>query len=554
MFGEEVSMNVNVAVDVTITEQLPFKLAETESLTNTSSGDYKATSFDGGASDTLDFKTVLERYQELQEYAQQLEETLALSDGQHQILASIAQGKPLGTVLEELALLIESRSKQTVFCSFLFVEDGKRLRHGAAPSLPAEYNAKIDGIEIGPMVGSCGTAAYHKASVIVEDIATDPLWAKFQIALDYGLKACWSTPILSADGHVLATFAMYHPFRYKPTNHNRALLEKATYLARIAIERHLVEITLRHQAEKLEQALKNLQQTQMQLVQKEKMSALGNLVTGVAHEINNPVGFLLGNLQPAQDYVKDLLRLLDLYQQEYPHPNVSIESEIKAVDLQYLREDLPKLLSSMQIGIKRLHSISTSLRTFSRADKDYKVPFNIHEGLESTLLILKHRLKANDDRPIIEVITEYSELPVIHCFPGQLNQVFMNLLANAIDALEESNQGRSFADISANPNRIAIQTLQLDSDRVRIRITDNGIGMTEEVKQRIFDYLYTTKAVGKGTGLGLALVREIVVERHGGEVEVNSLPGQGTQFTVVLPINNNPCSTLSDIEISKKTS
>jgi signal transduction histidine kinase len=396
--------------------------------------------------------------------------------------------------------------------------------------------------------GSCGTAAYHKASVMVKDIATDPLWAKFQIALDYGLKACWSTPILSADGTVLATFAMYHPFCYEPTNHDRALLAKATYLARIAIERHLVEITLRQQAKELEQALKNLQQTQMQLVQKEKMSALGNLVAGVAHEINNPVGFLSGNLPPAQDYVRDLLKVLDLYRQEYPHPSPTIEREIEVVDLDYLREDLPKLLGSMQVGVKRIHNISTSLRTFSRADKDRKVPFNIHEGLDSTLLILKHRLKANDDHPTIEVITKYSDLPMIECFPGQLNQVFMNILANAIDALEEANQGRSFTEIVTNPNRIIIQTLQLDSDklgtacasrRVKIQIADNGTGMTEETKQRIFDYLFTTKAVGKGTGLGLALVHQIVVEKHGGEIEVNSVLGKGTEFAIVLPVTSD---------------
>ncbi|WP_407886890.1 sensor histidine kinase [Scytonema sp. NUACC26] len=529
-------MNVNVAVDLTTPGQLPSKLVDTEGVTNTSLTDDKVTTPNSSASDTLDLPTVLKLYQELQDRVQQLEETLALSDGQYQILESIAQGKPLAIVLEELALLIESKSKQEVYCSFLFVEDGKRLRHAAAPSLPEEYNAKIDGIEIGPMVGSCGTAAYHKASVIVEDIATDPLWAKFHIALDYGLKACWSTPILSADGTVLATFAMYHPFCYKPTNHDRELLAKATYLARIAIERHLVEITLRQQAKELEQALKNLQQTQMQLVQKEKMSALGNLVAGVAHEINNPVGFLSGNLPPAQDYVRALFKLLDLYQQEYPHPSETIEHEIEAVDLNYLREDLPKLLGSMQVGVKRIHNISTSLRTFSRADKDYKVPFNIQEGLDSTLLILKHRLKANDDHPAIDVVTQYRDLPIINCFPGQLNQVFMNILANAIDALEEANQGRSFTDIAANPNRITIQTLQLDDKWVKIQIADNGTGMTEEIKQRIFDYLFTTKAVGKGTGLGLALVHQIVVEKHGGEIEVNSVLGQGTEFAIVLPL------------------
>ncbi|MEG4513295.1 HAMP domain-containing sensor histidine kinase, partial [Microcoleus sp. F6_B4] len=179
----------------------------------------------------------------------------------------------------------------------------------------------------------------------------------------------------------------------------------------------------------------------------------------------------------------------------------------------------------------------TSLRTFSRADRDYKVPFNIHEGIDSTLLILKHRLKANDQRPAIEVITNYGNLPKLECFPGQLNQVFMNLIANGIDALEESNQGRSFSEIRANPNQITIRTEMKDNEWAIVRISDNGIGMTEEVKQHIFDHLFTTKAVGKGTGLGLAIARQIVVEKHGGSIHVNSLFGGGTEFAIALPIH-----------------
>ncbi|MEG4515069.1 HAMP domain-containing sensor histidine kinase, partial [Microcoleus sp. F6_B4] len=180
----------------------------------------------------------------------------------------------------------------------------------------------------------------------------------------------------------------------------------------------------------------------------------------------------------------------------------------------------------------------TSLRTFSRADRDYKVPFNIHEGIDSTLLILKHRLKANDQRPAIEVITNYDNLPLIECFPGQLNQVFMNILANAIDGLEESNQGRSFQEIQANLNRITIRTEMKDNDWAIVRIFDNGIGMTEEVKQHIFDHLFTTKAVGKGTGLGLAIAKSIV-EKHGGSIHVNSLIEAGTEFIISLPMKGD---------------
>ncbi|MEG4996207.1 trifunctional serine/threonine-protein kinase/ATP-binding protein/sensor histidine kinase [Microcoleus sp. B4-D4] len=289
-------------------------------------------------------------------------------------------------------------------------------------------------------------------------------------------------------------------------------------------------------AQKLESSIHNLQQMQLQLVQGEKMSALGNLVAGVAHEINNPVGFIAGNLQPAQEYVGDLFHLIDLYQEKFPAPGVEIESEIEEMDLEYLREDLPKLISSMNEGVDRIRNISTSLRTFSRADSDRPVSFNIHDGLDSTLLILKHRLKASELRPAIEVVKEYGNLPLVKCFPGQLNQVFMNVLANAIDALEESNKGRSFSEIKVLPNQITVQTaLSEDKNQVLIRIKDNGAGMSKEVKENIFNHLFTTKAVGQGTGLGLSIANQIVVEKHGGTLLVNSSLGQGSEFVISIP-------------------
>ncbi|MBD2664478.1 serine/threonine kinase with two-component sensor domain [Richelia sinica FACHB-800] len=287
----------------------------------------------------------------------------------------------------------------------------------------------------------------------------------------------------------------------------------------------------------LEAALQEIKNVQIHLIQSEKMSALGNLVAGVAHEINNPVGFIAGNIQPAYEGVQDLFTLLDLYQQTFPEPGIEIEEEIANIDLEYLRQDIPKLIASMQEGVKRIHSISNSLRTFSRADTEYKVPFNIHDGLDSTILILKHRLKANDTRPAIEVITNYADIPQIQCFPGQLNQVFMNLLANAIDAIEESNLGRNFLEIQSAPNLIHIATnWSLDRQYIDIHIQDNGAGIPPEVKNKIFEHLFTTKAVNKGTGLGLAIARQIIVEKHGGGITVNSTPGKGTEFIISIPI------------------
>ncbi|USR89464.1 trifunctional serine/threonine-protein kinase/ATP-binding protein/sensor histidine kinase [Phormidium yuhuli AB48] len=286
--------------------------------------------------------------------------------------------------------------------------------------------------------------------------------------------------------------------------------------------------------QRVQQSLTELQEAQLQLVQSEKMSALGGLVSGVAHEINNPVGCILGNVGATEDYVQDLLGLLDLYGEAFPEPGEEIEAELEAVELDYVRQDLPQLIRAMRDSGDRIKSISKSLRTFSRKDTDSKQPFDIHEGLDSTLLILRHRLKANEHRPEIEVLKDYGSLQPVHCFPGQLNQVFMNLLANAIDVFDEMAQESSFAALKEKKQRITLTTRQVDNE-VTLTIADNGSGIPEEIQPQIFDHLFTTKAVGKGTGLGLAIARQIVVDQHGGHLEVQSHLGQGTEFCIRLP-------------------
>jgi len=346
-------------------------------------------------------------------------------------------------------------------------------------------------------------------------------------------QSIFCTPLLNQN-KLVAILYLEHPTTQGVFTSNRqTIVQFLCAQAAIALENAQLYA-------RVQQALQELQQAQLQLVQSEKMSALGNLVAGVAHEINNPVGFLQGNIQPAREYVQDLLGLIDLYQEKVPNPDAELEDEIEAIDLEFVREDLPKLLNSMNVGVDRIRNISNSLRTFSRQDQDQKTAFNLHEGLDSTLLILKHRTKANEQRPKIEVIKEYGALPDIECFPGQLNQVFMNILANAIDAFEEANQGKNYQEIEANPNIITLHT-SVVGEQAQIRIQDNGCGMKSEVREQIFEQGFTTKGVGKGTGLGMAIARQIVEEKHGGTLSCHSELGKGTEFTIELPFDYVEC-------------
>lgn len=294
------------------------------------------------------------------------------------------------------------------------------------------------------------------------------------------------------------------------------------------------ELELREKAAELQHTLDELKRTQAQVIQSEKMSSLGQLVAGVAHEINNPVNFIYGNLTHARTYTADLLGLIDLYQSEYPNPTEPLIEEIEAIDLPFLLEDLPKLLNSMKIGADRIQKIVASLRTFSRMDEAEMKAVSIHDGLDSTVMILQNRIKAKPDRVEIEVVREYGDLPPVECYAGQLNQVFMNIISNAIDAIEEhlSRQGDA-----AEPPRLTLSTAVIAGEQVKIAIADNGPGIPPQVRQRLFDPFFTTKPIGKGTGMGLSISYQIITEKHGGQLDCIPLATGGTCFEITIPLH-----------------
>ncbi|MBD2095978.1 GAF domain-containing protein [Trichocoleus sp. FACHB-591] len=310
----------------------------------------------------------------------------------------------------------------------------------------------------------------------------------------------------------------------------------------VAIQQAELLTQTQHQTVQLAQTLNELQQTQTQLIQTEKMSSLGQLVAGVAHEINNPVNFIYGNVNYVSEYTKELLTLLHLYQQHYPNPERPIQEYAESIELDFLATDLPKMLASMKVGTDRIRQIVLSLRNFSRLDQAEKKPVDVHEGIDSTLMILQHRLKLANDPTAIRVVKQYGLLPLAECYAGQLNQVFMNIISNAIDAIENDNQQRLAQGLPFNPGLIKIETELMQSasyaSQMLIRISDNGPGMSEAVRSRIFDPFFTTKPVGQGTGLGLSISYQIVVEKHGGMLKCTSQVGQGTEFLIEIPIRS----------------
>ena len=321
--------------------------------------------------------------------------------------------------------------------------------------------------------------------------------------------------------------------------------QEAELIARVRTQLKLYHLTehLEHQvAERtaeVEQALQQLQLSQVQLVQSEKMAALGKLVAGVAHEINNPLNFIHANLNHMEEYTQIFLNFIELYQKNYPNPVDDIQEQAEDVNLSFIRSDVIKILASMKIGTKRIREIVLSLRNFSRIDEAEFKAVDIHEGIESTLIVLQHRFKVQPKGPEIQLIREYDKLPLVECYSGLLNQVFMNILANAIDSLEEANAKLADQQIQDRPNKIIIRTSIIDTESVQIMVIDNGCGIPENIRPYIFDPFFTTKPVGKGTGMGLSISYQIITEKHKGQLKCFSEVGQETKFVIQIPIHQS---------------
>ena len=459
-------------------------------------------------SDTLDFASVLQA-------AQKLSSTIELD----QLLREMTEIILTNTGAQNIVLLTPMAGEWQLQATAKLVEGEIKTDRTVQPLTP-ESPVPIRLIQY---------VKNTQTSVLVSEATTELTGILEGYLLKYQPQSVFCAPLLN-QGNLVAIAYLEHPTTkgvFTPSC--QTIVEFLCTQAAIALK----NAQLYQQAQT---TLNDLKKTQLQLVQSEKMSALGNLMARVAHEINNPVSFLKGNIQPAQDYIRDLFQLIDLYQEKLPEPDRDIEDEIEAMDLEFVRDDLPRLIGSMNVGVNRIRNISDSLRSFSRTDHESQTAFNIHEGIDGTLLILKHRTKGNEERPAIEIVKDYGELPKVQCFPGQLNQVFMNILANAIDAFDGGNWGRSYQDIEGNPNTITITTTAIDT-QVEIKIQDNGCGMSPETTARIFEQGFTTKEVGKGTGLGMAIAHQIVTEPHGGRIVCESKLGEGTTFTIVLPLD-----------------
>ncbi len=452
--------------------------------------------------------------------------------------SQIRNSLELDTILENTVREIYNLLEVDV-CTFAWYQPDrqcwqvtKEAKKPGYPSFLGEHSAE--------MLGSLSEQLLQMEIYQVDDanMESDPLVREFLVANNIA-SGIWLSTLTNSGVCAFGCVRGYPPQPW--TNEEIQLLDAVSDRLAIAINQaelyqqsRLSAIVATAKSQELEETLRELRRTQSQLVQAEKMSSLGQMVAGIAHEINNPVNFIFGNINFAADYLKDILDLLELYQNTYPEPTPEIERAIESIELDFLIEDLQKLFKSMKVGAERIREIVKSLRTFSRLDEAEIKEIDIHENLDSTLLILQSRLKSKPSRPAIEIVKEYGQLPLVECYAGPLNQVFMNIIANAIDALDERDKNRSAEEINANPSRIIITTVSRENN-VEISLADNGIGMSQKAIDKIFDPFFTTKPIGKGTGLGLSISYQIIVEKHRGELRCISEEGKGTEFVIIIP-------------------
>lgn len=481
----------------------------------------------------------LEKKTLAQEVLDNYREITFLYDLSEKLTASLDIDELVNLLLAEAKELIKATSGAVMLLSN--IENTEELK--VVSAFGQEWNR--DRLRIPLDESILGVVVKNGQGEIVNDVANDPRCMGFEATM----SALICIPLISK-GRPIGAIALGNA---SPVTYTAADLKRMNTLASQAAaaidnaqlyqESCIAATTAQLQAEKLQQALRELQETQSQLIQSEKMSSLGQLVAGIAHEINNPVNFIAGNLCHAQQYTNELLKLLQLYQQEFPNLTLALEAEIAEIDLEFLSQDFPKLISSMKLGTDRIREIVLSLRNFSRLDEAQTKPVDLHSGIDSTLMILQHRLKTQPGRPNIQVIKNYGELPQVECHPGLMNQVFMNILSNAIDALEEQQKPGEIVittELMPHKPRLLATTGEPMShdgnESVLIKIRDNGFGIPEEICSRLFDPFFTTKPVGKGTGLGLSISYKIIVEKHGGIIKCLSQPGLGTEFCIQIPL------------------
>ncbi|MBE9030936.1 GAF domain-containing protein [filamentous cyanobacterium LEGE 11480] len=470
-------------------------------------------------------------------------EELQQSSDQRQILfdvvAKIRESLDLETIFKTTVREIRRSLKADRVGVFQFEAEGERCRglfiaEDVMPTFEPALYATMEDQHFGEHYASQYAQGRYQA---VANIAKSGLQECYIEFLErFQIKAQIVVPLM--EGERLWGLLCVHQCT-SPRNWADAQIKFVTQVAAqlsVAIRQANLLGQTREQAEKLAQTLNDLQKAQLQMIQSEKMASLGQLVAGVAHEINNPINFIHGNLDYAERYTQDLLHGMQLYRHHHPEPSAEIQAFLQRTDIEFLANDMPKLFRSMQDGTNRIREIILSLRNFSRLDEAEVKEVDIHDGLNSTIMILQNRLKPTLSAIEIQIIRNFAPLPLIECYPGQLNQVFMNILSNAIDALEEFSQMRQIDDFRSRPAIIQISTSMIDDGRIAIYISDNGPGIPEELAEQIFNPFFTTKDAGKGTGLGLSISYQIVTEKHGGQIRCNPTAGEGTEFTIEIPI------------------